>query len=287
MDTKILQEIWARTYTKGAFPFLALIDRQEGDFFLEKEWRYYPNVENYLIKVPGQDHFFSPLHFWGARKNENATGLTVLFADLDNWKNSKEQLHQIWPHALWLTSDMNAQAVWFLDAEVPEYSAWADLNQRMTYFMGADKGGWHGSKLLRIPGSSNFKYDPPQQGMAFSFQPKAAPYKAEALRAILPLVERHAVASMKHPDPKQRNEWKLFLASIWHKVPLQVKTDLLSPTIRDRSYSLVRAANKMLDAGIRPEDVFQALWWTEWNKFRTDRHDPGYLWQIITSHEAK
>jgi hypothetical protein len=133
MDTKILEQIWERTVTPGAFPFIAFIDRHKDDEFTERDWRYHGSLERLLIESPGQDMFFSPLHFFGARKNPNATGLTILFADLDNWQPKLDLLHKIWPHALWLTSNNNAQAIWFLSAPETEYNAWADLNQRSTY----------------------------------------------------------------------------------------------------------------------------------------------------------
>jgi hypothetical protein len=283
MDTQIIEAIWSQNYLHGTQPYLALIDRERADLFTERQWKFYPDLEKHIIEGPGQDLFFSPLLFKGERKNSNVAPPGVLYADLDNVWERLDQLHKLWPHVMWLTSDNNAQAVWFLDAPMADLNAWHDLNQRMTYFMGADKGGWHASKLLRVPGSLNWKYDPPQQGKVWSFQPKAAPYEAEALRDSLPPVKSGGFNRVEAvPTPIPQAEWKSHLAKIWPRLPLRTRADLLAPGMHDRSEALVRASNKMRFAGISPEDQFHALWWTEWNKFRTDRHRPDLLWGIVT-----
>lgn len=253
----------------------ATIDRRASDFFIEHR------NPTQVRQDPGKDVFFAPLAFEDRRTNEEARGFTILFADMDNVRQHKSQLDLFWPHILWMTSNENAQAVWFLRSEEPTLSAWSDLNQRMTYFMGADKGGWHASKLLRVPGSDNYKYDPPQTGAVVSFQPKAAPYEAEALREALPSLSKAPSSTSEAPVPFSKGEWKPHLAKIWSRLSLHTRADLLAPSMRDRSEALVRASNKMRHAGISPEDQFQALWWADWNKFRTDRHRPDMLWSIV------
>ncbi len=152
----------------------------------------------------------------------------------------------------------------------------------MTYFMGADKGGWHASKLLRVPGTHNYKYDPPQRGKVWAYTPKAGGYSAEALHDILPPLTNGHHKSGEAPTPIPREQWKSHLASIWKRLPLRTRTDLLAEGMPDRSVALVRASNKMRHVGVSPEDQFQALWWVAWNKFRTDRHRPDLLWEIVT-----
>lgn len=279
MDTKIVQAIWDRNPGPG-HPYLGFIDRSDNSFS-ERTFSSH-KLATFPDQPPGQDYFFTPRLFVNGRKNHFAMPTSILYADLDNWKALKPQLHKLWPHVMWLTSADNAQAVWFLDAVVEDESAWADLNQRMTYFMGADKGGWHASKFLRVPGTLNHKYSPPHKGLTVSFQPKAAPYEAEALRDSLPPVKLSDNDRLEAvPTPIPQEEWKAHLAKLWPRLPLRVRSDLLLPDIKDRSNALVRAAHKMRESGISTEDQFHALWWTSWNKFRTDRHEPEYLWQII------
>jgi hypothetical protein len=218
--------------------------------------------------------------FKGDRKNQNVGPLSVLFADLDNYKDSGVPLRKLWPHAFWKTSEVNAQGVWFLSAPEPDYDSWADLNQRLTYFLGADRGGWHGSKLLRVPESMNNKYDPPQKGKAGFCMLEAAPYEAEALRALLPSVERGSEYATPCPDTLTPEEWKPYLATVWHKLPLSVRSDLLTSKT-DRSKALVSLANKMLRAGLNETEVFHILWGTSFNKFRTPSERPHMLWKLI------
>ena len=273
MDTQIVQAIWDRSGHLGD-PYLGWIKRPSNTFTearFDGKWHE---------QSPGQDYFFTPRRFLDARQNEYAVPSPVLYADLDNFRDSKDMLNKMWPHALWQTSEDNAQAVWFLSA-APSNSAWDTLNQRMTYFMKADKGGWHASKLLRVPGTLNYKYDPPQLGRVWSFQHEAAPYEAEALLEVLPPVHKPEDIRSPHPDLIEQSEWKAHLAKFWQQLPIWTRKDLLSERMQDRSTALVRAAHKMREAGVSREDVFHALWWVKWNKFRTDRHAPQYLWDSI------
>lgn len=282
MDTQIVRAIWERSSAPDHSPYMGRLDRNNHDHYSETRVFSETGLDSKVYKTPGLDQFFTPLWFRGRRLNSNVAPPGVLFADLDNVKDLTDALHKMWPHVLWLTSDNNAQAVWFLDAPVADLDAWHDLNQRMTYFMGADKGGWHASKLLRVPGTHNYKYDPPQQGVVWSFQPKAEPYSAEALRASLPTLSNATRLSGEAPKPIAEHNWKPFLATIWDRLPLRTRTDLLADGMPDRSVALVRASNKMRMVGIPPEDQFQALWWVAWNKFRTDRNRPDLLWEIVT-----
>jgi hypothetical protein len=276
MDTEIISTIWHWTQAPQTMRWAGTIDRHHNDFFTEHR-----NPTRFE-ESPGKDMFFAPLAFENSRTNESARGLSVLFADLDQVWNLKNQLHKYWPHVLWLTSNHNAQAVWLLRSEEANINAWSDLNQRMTYFMGADKGGWHASKLLRVPGSLNWKYDPPQKGITISFQPKAAPYEAEVLRAALPQMQvLRPKLELSCPNPILLENWKTHLAKIWKDVPLSTRSDLLAAGMKDRSAALVRASNKMHRAGISPEDQFHALYWVAWNKFQ---NRPEMLWSIVNYH---
>jgi hypothetical protein len=79
----------------------------------------------------------------------------LLWADLDP-VNPRTLL--VRPSIAWRTSRWRFQAIWRCDGE-PSRGLRRGFNQAI----GADTG-WHYAKLLRIPGTLNFKYKPPVRG---------------------------------------------------------------------------------------------------------------------------
>ncbi len=247
--------------------YYATIDRTKNNEFAE-----YSLLPAELVH---RDMFWAPLKYNGARKNENAVGMNILFADLDHMDT--DYLHKMWPHLLWETSPGSTQAIWFLAHSLP-LAVWSDLNQRMTYFMNADKGGWHASKLLRVPGSVNYKREDPYQGRVLSFQPNAEEYEPDMLRQYLPEARRAETDYGDPPAQLTHEGWKAHLRHIWDDIDLSTRANLLQANQKDRSQTLVFVCNRMLAQGISTEDIFHALEGVNWNKF-ADR--PAYLWGLI------
>ena len=104
----------------------------------------FPQNENY-------DLFFAPNLFTGQRKNENMAPSVWLYADLD-----EAEYPALTPTWYWETSPGNTQAMWKLN-EPMDLEAHSRWNKALTTLTGADPGGWHASKLLRVPSSYNYK----------------------------------------------------------------------------------------------------------------------------------
>lgn len=280
MDEATLYYIWSRL-DAGAHPYIAEINRETGAF---REQPLSRMRQSTLTQAPHTDLFFTPLGFRGDRKNENVVRPTVLFADLDGWFSNRamqEKIAILPPAFLWATSDHNAQAVWRLTDAPHYYEEWADMNQRLTYWLGADKGGWHGSKLLRVPATQNWKYDPPQLGFVMQCRPHIQ-VSAEALLADLPPVrDKSIVPDTDHPGVMGNSEWRTYVRGMWDRLPLGVQSDLTTPRKRDRSMAMVLFVNACKRAGLTSEETFHLSWGLPWNKWRTDRYRPDYLWQII------
>jgi len=61
------------------------------------------------------------------------------------------------PSIAWESSPGRYQALWELDRFLdPELHS--TVNQKLTYLIGADKGGWDRTQVLRVPGTINHKY---------------------------------------------------------------------------------------------------------------------------------
>ena len=58
---------------------------------------------------------------------------------------------------------------------------------------------------------------------------------------------------------------------------------IAAPRVLDRSSQIVRLSNKLKGAGFGPIARFNLLWGVAWNKWRTDRHNPDYLWHVVNS----
>lgn len=275
MRYEILHWVWDNAQGD---PYMATIDRNHGDAFQEQ--RIKPGMEIPTQRTPGQDLFFTPLTFDGPRHNTNARGLGLLFADLDHIK--LDIINQIPPHLLWQTGPTTTQGIWKLNARIGEHDAWADLNQRMTYYMQADKGGWHGSKFLRVPETINYKYSPGHVGTVLHYKPQAVGYDAEALRAKMPAVEQGAHSDEERPEEPTLEEWKALVHDMWPDLSLGSRSALVQRGARDRSRFVVAIVNKLMAEGHSKEETFSLVWGASWNKWRTDRHRPDYLWDVIS-----
>jgi hypothetical protein len=106
-----------------------------------------------------EDHdlYWCPSLFeYNERKKEYAADERALWADLD--EIDPRTLDDYPPTVAWETSPGRYQALWILNQGDIQGASWAGReNQRLTYHVGADEGGWDTTQLLRIPGWSNHK----------------------------------------------------------------------------------------------------------------------------------
>ena len=80
-----------------------------------------------------------------------------LWADLDEIDPLTVTELGLQPTLAWESSPGRYQAMWRLSRKIrPE--SFDKLNQALSYYLGADKGGWDRTQVLRIPGTRNWKY---------------------------------------------------------------------------------------------------------------------------------
>ena len=262
--------------------------RHEWHFVASQDRRYNSWVDSPLMPQHGPvatvqpewlDLYFAPLGFVDERRsNQTATGFAVLFADIDEGKVYK--IDGKLPSYLWATSPGMYQAVWLLDKPLPTYEKWADLNQRMTYFCDADKGGWMGSKVLRIPGTLNWKRASgegvPRCGAIISKD--GTVFSTANLQKLLPPVDKHRSATSNNvPSPGEPSD----VAAWIKRQSMSIQAMFARPErVSDRSEHIVRTINRMKQQGIPDKAIYRAIYWQPWNKFR-DR--PEVLWSEIFS----
>jgi AAA domain/RepB DNA-primase N-terminal domain len=105
-----------------------------------------------------EDLYFSVARFSErGRALENVLPVAWLWADLDDVHPSAAAAMGLMPTIAVESSPGRYQAYWRLAKELRP-SVVERLNRALTYALGADKGGWDLTQVLRIPGTRNHKY---------------------------------------------------------------------------------------------------------------------------------
>ena len=154
-------ELW-RGLFRGSEGYLALwiLDRNKDTnktryFSYPKEAR---EAAEFALKESekGRESYFAA-HLLKAkrRKKYNAKPLLALYADADGAVVPTDKPQ---PGIRVASSPGKEHLYWPLNRELEPEEA-QQLNKQITYAIGADKGGWDLSQVLRIPGCRNFKYE--------------------------------------------------------------------------------------------------------------------------------
>jgi hypothetical protein len=245
-----LQDIWW-TQSNYGYGFICV---KEGQFWRDIPVEVPRGGEIKLPKVPkGADIYFTPnLFSERERRKEYMLDSCWLYADLDKVDPFEVETGYR-PTIAWQSSPRRYQALWELPTPLTPESH-AVLNKRLTYYLGADRSGWDATQLLRVPGTKNYKYDPP---------PKVKLLWDDG-RVVR---DWRKVKETKPKAPKRLAVVKVdgngLPASVRAKLAAKVATG-------DRSKVLWRLEKQLLEAGYTKEEVFTLLKPTVWNKFPTD-----------------
>lgn len=233
-----------------------------------------PLLENYSAG-PGE-HYFSPLRFNGTRKRGLVGKPGVIFADFDRPVDE----FPLPPSVIIKSSYHNGHVYWFLDKPADPLE-WERHARGWTHMIGADPGGWDLTQVLRVPGTLNGKYDPPQLVRVQLFKPDRI-YKLEQFPQSDVL--RSVSGDDPLPDEEKRNSY-LYRALQINNLPLSahywltVKDDELKNLGRiDRSKILWGLYKQLHEAGFTQDEIYQLCYFSAVNKFRDH---PGRLWQEI------
>jgi hypothetical protein len=262
----IVYEIWSKS--KGDWAGLPLLNRQTGT------WEEYmeplaPGASSSLLRwvaTQGIDYYFTPLRFTKAKRSNDTVGKPgVLFADLDRGRLCPE----IIPTVAWYTSDGSRQAVWYLDKPTDSYPEWASVNKALTYYSDADRGGWMGSKVLRIPGSMNYKYDPPQPGTLICHDPSRAYSLAEVgeLVGAKPILESKSKEGLPEWEDVR---WEDLPYGVWFWANMSDSEFSKMGRKIDRSVTIWGLLKDLKRAGITMEQAFWILRDSPVNKWRNN-----------------
>lgn len=156
--TELCALTWGDT---DGYVCLSVLDRSDSSWRDVKfKWpQDKPKVDSFLTKAKStkKDVYWCPNVFSKPKRSEpHALPTDMLWADLDEAdpRNLPEELK---PTAWWETSPGRYQALWKMSMPV-EPGLQRMLNKNLTYKIGADKGGWDSTQVLRLPGTLNHKY---------------------------------------------------------------------------------------------------------------------------------
>ena len=123
------------------------------DNFFSKDQVIAGAVEKFIEEHHECDLYFCPTGFSEKRRaKELAAFPKMLWADLDE-ANPRDIKKSLRPTIAIESSPGRYVGLWMIDKTHDN-----DINRALTYFVGADKGGWDATQVLRVPGTLNYKY---------------------------------------------------------------------------------------------------------------------------------
>lgn len=265
---EFLHQAWGQVAEPGDYVFLSTRNPESKkgwtDSFFQYDNSIKGRVRDWLRQNdPRQkDVYFCPLPFsQPERLAKYVKPVNILWSDVDDGDPKKLR-----PTVLWESSPNRHHALWFLKDRLHAEDA-ADLNKSVTYFCGADKGGWDLSQVLRIPGTFNHKYD-------FKPQVKLIHWDKKLLDAnIIASKVKHTVRKFDVPEVSNEDASAILKN---YRLSSKVLSLLLGEAEHGkRSEVLWYLENKLMEAGMNPEEVLTVIKESDWNKFkgRADEDD--------------
>jgi hypothetical protein len=277
---KFAQMVWGKQGQRG-YVFLSWKD-SNGDWH-DSAHGWNENESPEELPNNGEDIYFCPTIFSKPRRQKQyALPSKWLHADLD--EVVPRQTAPL-PTIGWETSPDRFQCLWLLDRALSP-KLHGQLNQKVTYFTGADKGGWSVTKVLRLPGTKSLKYKQPwrvricQKGKSYRVARVAKLVKDVAVTpGSVPITD------VEIPD--------MTANAVLHKhrgkIPKRAKALLgvRQASVGRRSERLWELECLLLESGVPPEETLILVRESVWNKFSGTRRELPQLWAEIQKAMAQ
>lgn len=234
-SVSFLMKVWSLQCEPGDYVCLSAKGSSWKDYVFPWNDKLEATVTQWLDTHSTKNLYFCPLPFNEPKRRKEAVSRSrLLWSDIDN-----ADPHKVEPSILWESSPGRFQGLWLLPKPVYAEEA-AELSKRMAYYIGADRGGWDLTQVLRIPGTPNLKY----------------PEK--------PIVKLIHFTDRILKDVPQRtlDRWR---STITRKLLRIIE----GPAEQGkRSDMLWYLEHELCDLGIPVKDVIAILRDSEWNKYR-------------------
>lgn len=234
-------------------------------------------ILTHMAQHEGDDLYWCPSLFeQDRRKIEFAMDEHALWADLDE-VDPRSLDDDLKPTIAWESSPGRYQGLWLIMRGFDVQGAsWAGgENQRLTYHIGADVGGWDTTQLLRIPGWKNHKPNYRKENNGKPYQGKLLWY--DKSRRYLPdhfsdLPELdHQTRGMG--DVIEDEIERVDRHAVWGRVRLRVNKAVREymgarEVSGDRSEVLWQIERELADAGCTAVEIVALVRATPWNKYQ-------------------
>jgi archaellum biogenesis ATPase FlaH len=233
----------------------------EEHFFNRKDMR--EGVRDLMKTHVDKDVYFCPHGFTKPKRQKQfAVAPKMLWADLDEANPSKIDPK---PTIAIQSSPGRFVGLWLIDKPANE-----EVNRGLTYMVGADRGGWDFTQVLRLPGTRNFKYhDTPRVRVLWDDGPA---YRLRDIAAMLPEKEQaQDVGELVASDVFKAYQKKL---------PPWARRELMrqdKAPAGKRSEMIWKLEHALLDAGCTEDEAFVLIKSSVWNKFRGRQNEDGQL----------
>ena len=238
-------------------------------------------VEHVMLSAgQGKDVYYSPVIWEKPRvAKECIKGTHVFWADFDSscpedWTLPGSEAVSMALEAVPGPPSLDVQSskehkhhvYWKVDELVTDISAIENINRSIAYVYGADTSGWDATQILRVPFTSNFKYDPPLPVIVERFDPEIS-YTAGQFKHFKPVKELvyDTIEYENLPEP----------ATVLsrYRIPTDA-TDLFSKQVipeGSRSSAMMRSAHYCMEIGFTDSEAYAVLLWLDdkWGKFKT------------------
>lgn len=262
-----LLAIW-RAYGENAQYFCISSKAANGkwrDHFFKKN--QFNDIPSFIKDHADRDLYFCPHGFTKPdRKKEYAVPPKLLWSDMDAADPRKVTPA---PSIAIESSPGRYVGIWLTDKPVTE-----ELNRRLAYTIGADKSGWDLTQVLRVPGTTNYKYDSqPKTRFIYTDQPT---WKVSSLEGLLVKEVKNAGISTDASKTWKKVAPTIKSASTRMLLQRELSTRR-EPSVGKRSEVLFKLVATMFEAGISEEDGLTLIKCSVWNKFSGRRNEDEQL----------
>lgn len=271
---RFLEMVWGPQGQGTAF----FSGKGEGGDWHEHPFTWPRDLTDSPFPPSSADIYFCPNLFSGSyRRIGEVKKSCWLYADLDEVDPDDIEIR---PTVAWESSSERYQALWRLDKRVSP-KILNELNKRLTYLVGADKGGWDLTQVLRVPGTKNHKYDEPERVRLLWDDGRT--YKVSEIRSAVKEVDPgEGTVEVDELTIPELTPAEVF-AKHRKRIDRRTKRILLTKQAKEgeRSDRLWELENLLLDAGVPPEEVFILVRSSVWNKYKGRSDETYRLWLEI------
>lgn len=240
------------------------------DHFFTKD--KFDGIRQFLREHVNDDIWFCPHGFNKRLRQKTVTEPPRLcWADLDE---ADPRTMEPKPTIAFESSPGRYVGLWVTTEPITE-----SLNKRLSYSVGADKGGWDFTQVLRFPTTINYKYDAhPRVRILWDDGPV---YTVAKLERMLPEEEVE-----EESDEDAAELFKKYSK----KLPPWLRRELMSgkPQPGKRSDMLWKIENGLLESGLSLDECFVLIKASPWNKFKGRQSEDDQLRRelekIVSTH---